>query len=50
MGYKSQAYENQAKSIIKNLEKRNMKGYYCETGKEALVAVEAESGAKELES
>ena len=28
MGYKSQSYENQAKTIIKNLEKRNMKGYY----------------------
>lgn len=41
MGYKSQAYENQAKSIIKNLEKRNMKGYYCETGKEALELVKS---------
>ena len=39
MGYKSQAYENQAKSIIKNLEKRNMKGYYCETGAKALELV-----------
>ena len=36
MGYKSQSYENQAKTIIKNLEKRNMKGYYCETGEKAL--------------
>ena len=35
MGYKSESYENQAKTIIKNLEKRNMIGYYCETGKEA---------------
>ena len=36
MDYKSQSYANQAKSIIKNLEKRNMNGYYCESGKEAL--------------
>ena len=39
MGYKSGSYENQAKTIIKNLEKRNMKGYYCENGKKALELV-----------
>ncbi|HJB35661.1 MAG TPA: lactate utilization protein [Candidatus Blautia merdipullorum] len=41
MDYKSQSYANQAKSIIKNLEKRNMKGYYCESGKEALELVKS---------
>ena len=41
MGYKSQSYENQAKTIIKNLEKRNMKGYYCETGEKALELVKS---------
>ena len=41
MGYKSESYENQAKTIIKNLKKRNMIGYYCETGKEALDLVKS---------
>ena len=41
MGYKSQSYENQAKTIIKNLEKRNMNGYYCETGEKALELVKS---------
>ena len=41
MSYKSQAYENQAKTIIKNLKKRNMEGYYCKTGKEALELVQS---------
>lgn len=36
MSYKSQFYANLAKTLIKNLEKRNMKGYYCETAPEAL--------------
>ena len=31
-----QYYENLAKTIIKNLEKRQMEGYYCETTKEAI--------------
>lgn len=30
------AWKNQAQSIIKGLEKRNMEGYYCETGEEAV--------------
>jgi len=29
MNHKKQYYENAAKTIIKNLEKRRMKGYYC---------------------
>lgn len=41
MGYKSESYENQAKTIIKNMKKRNMIGYYCETGKEALDLVKS---------
>ena len=41
MGYKSESYENQAKTIIKNLKKRNIIGYYCETGKEALDLVKS---------
>ena len=41
MGYQSESYENQAKTIIKNLKKRNMIGYYCETGKEALDLVKS---------
>lgn len=41
MRYKSESYENQAKTIIKNLKKRNMIGYYCETGKEALDLVKS---------
>ena len=35
MSYKTQSYANTAVSVIKNLEKRNMSGYYCETAKEA---------------
>lgn len=41
MSYKSQSYENQANSIIKNLKKRNMQGYYCETGAKALELVKS---------
>ena len=36
MGYKEENYLNLSKSLIKNFEKRNFKGYYCETGAEAL--------------
>lgn len=32
---KKLCYENQAATIIKNLEKRNMKGFYCSTALEA---------------
>lgn len=35
MSYKTQSYANTAASIIKNLEKRNMTGYYCETAAQA---------------
>lgn len=35
MSYKKQSYANTASTIIKNLEKRNMKGYYCETAADA---------------
>ena len=35
MSYKTQSYANTAASVIKNLEKRNMSGYYCETAKDA---------------
>ena len=33
---KKQFYRNQAETIIKKLETRNMKGYYCENKEEAL--------------
>lgn len=39
MSYKSQSYENTAATIIQNLEKRNMKGYYCKTASEAKTLV-----------
>jgi len=32
-------YKNQAEQIIKNLEKRNMNGLYCETSQEAVKAI-----------
>nr|WP_296006302.1 lactate utilization protein [uncultured Blautia sp.] len=35
MSYKKQSYANTASTIIKNLEKRNIKGYYCETAADA---------------
>ena len=35
MSYKSLSYENTAASVIRNLEKRNMTGYYCATKEEA---------------
>lgn len=35
MSYKTQSYANTAASIIKNLEKRNMTGFYCETAAKA---------------
>ncbi|MDO5155139.1 MAG: lactate utilization protein [Eubacteriales bacterium] len=36
---KKQYYENVAKTIIKNLEKRQMEGYYCEDGQSAVKKV-----------
>lgn len=36
MNHKKQAYKNQAETIIENLEKRNMDGYYCADGTEAV--------------
>jgi len=36
MSYKKEAYELTAKSIIKNFEKRKIKGFYCSTKEEAL--------------
>ena len=41
MSCKTQSYANAAQTIIKNLEKRNMKGFYCETAREALELVES---------
>lgn len=41
MSHKKEAFALQAKSIIKNLEKRNMEGYYFETGKECVEAIMA---------
>ena len=29
MSFQTESYANTAKTIITNLEKRNMKGYYC---------------------
>ena len=39
MSHKTDAYAAMAKSIIKNLEKRNMEGYYFETGAECVKAI-----------
>jgi len=39
MSPKKQYYENIAKTMIQNMEKRQMKGYYCETKEEALAKV-----------
>ncbi len=39
MSYKKEAYAKMAASIIKNLEKRNMEGYYYETGAECTKAI-----------
>lgn len=39
MSHKTQAYAAMAGSIIKNLEKRNMEGYYFETGAECVKAI-----------
>jgi len=36
---KKMTYKNQAEQIIKNLEKRNMNGLYCETSQEAVKAI-----------
>ena len=36
MSYKKEAYELKGKSIIKNFEKRKIKGFYCSTKEEAL--------------
>lgn len=36
MNPKQTFYENQARTIIKNLEKRNMKGYYCPSKADAV--------------
>lgn len=41
MSYKTQSYALTAKTIIKNLEKRNMTGYYCETADDALALVKS---------
>ena len=39
MSHKTEAYAKMAGSIIKNLEKRNMEGYYFETGAECAAAI-----------
>lgn len=39
MTHKTAAFAAMAKSIIKNLEKRNMEGYYFETGAECVKAI-----------
>lgn len=39
MNHKKQYYENAAKTIIKNLEKRRMKGYYCADSESAVKKV-----------
>ena len=39
MSHKTDAYAAMAGSIIKNLEKRNMEGYYFETGAECVKAI-----------
>lgn len=41
MSCKTESYANAAQTIIKNLEKRNMKGYYCETSADALKLVKS---------
>lgn len=41
MSHKTAAFAAMAKSIIKNLEKRNMEGYYFETGAECVKAITA---------
>lgn len=41
MSCKTQSYANTAKTIIKNLEKRNMNGYYCETADDALALIKS---------
>lgn len=35
MSFQTESYANTAKTIITNLEKRNMKGYYCKNAREA---------------
>ena len=35
MSFQTESYANTAKTILSNLEKRNMKGYYCENAEEA---------------
>lgn len=42
MSHKTKAYAAMAESIIKNLKKRNMEGYYFETGEECVKAITAE--------
>lgn len=39
MSHKKEAFALQAQSIIKNLEKRNMEGYYFETSEECVKAI-----------
>lgn len=39
MNAKQESYKNQAQTIIRNLEKRNMNGYYCQTAKDAVALV-----------
>lgn len=41
MSSKTKSFANTAQTLIKNLEKRNMKGYYCETSADALKLVES---------
>lgn len=41
MSHKTTAFAAMAQSIIKNLEKRNIEGYYFETGKECVEAIMA---------
>lgn len=36
MSYKSQSYANTAETLIKNLKKRNMEGFYCPTAESAV--------------
>lgn len=39
MSYKSQSYEHTAGTIIKNLKKRNMEGFFCKDAQEAIKKV-----------
>lgn len=39
MDFISEGYKVKGATVIKNLEKRNMEGYYCETVEEAVEAM-----------